>query len=367
MLEATDLPLTQTQTDEPSQELGEVKRPWGRLCACISTMVSIDLFEPVYTFGRAPSCNIFVDESQFPTILNVSKQHFRLTKDEEGLVFLTDLSKNGTFVNRTKIGRNNECVIYNEDIIAIGSPSTRVYSFISDINRDDYEFLPQELRLKYTTTKLLGRGSFGQVRLALDKQTREQFAIKRIDKSRSSVSTRRGNNISGIKTEVEILSSFSHAFIIQMREVFETDDEVFLVLEYMSGGELTSRIRSTLAFPECEVKFIFYQILLGVRYLHLNGVTHRDLKPENVLLSTQNQYPRVKISDFGLSKIMDDISVMETVCGTVQYAAPEVLRFFEPYSRKVDVWSLGVILFYMLSRTQPFVPRFAMFSAFQVG
>jgi serine/threonine protein kinase len=81
-----------------------------------------------------------------------------------------------------------------------------------------------------------------------------------------------------IKTEVEILKSLSHPFIIKMREVFETDDSVFLILEYMKGGELTGRILSATPFPESEVKFIFYQIMLGVRYLHANGVTHRDLK-----------------------------------------------------------------------------------------
>ncbi|XP_044272849.1 serine/threonine-protein kinase Chk2-like isoform X2 [Tribolium madens] len=362
-----DLPLTQTQEDiVASQELDEIRRPWGRLCACISSMMSIDLFEPVYTFGRAPSCDIFVDERQFPTILNVSKFHFKLSREDNDLIYITDLSKNGTFINKTKIGKNNKCVICNDDVIAIGQPSIIAYSFICDINREDFEFLPRELRQKYTITKLLGKGSFGQVRLATDKHTLEQFAIKRIDKPRSSISTRQRGNSTSIKTEVEILSSFSHAFVIQMREVFETENEVFLVLEYMSGGELTSRIRSSLPLPECEVKFIFYQILLGVRYLHLNGVTHRDLKPENVLLSTQNHYPAIKITDFGLSKIMDDISVMETVCGTVQYAAPEVLRFFEPYNRKVDVWSLGVILFYMLSRKQPFAPRYALFVHCQI-
>ena len=163
------------------------------------------------------------------------------------------------------------------------------------------------------------------------------------------------------------------AFIIQMKEVFESDREVFLVLEYMSGGELTSRILSSAPFPEGEVKFIFYQILQAVRYLHLNGVTHRDLKviktvieknvahedysffqPENVLLCSDTPFPMIKVSDFGLSKILDDTSMMETVCGTVSYAAPEVLKSSEKYNKKIDIWSCGVILFYMLSRTLPF-------------
>jgi serine/threonine-protein kinase Chk2 len=157
-----------------------------------------------------------------------------------------------------------------------------------------------------------------------------------------------------IKTEVEILKSLSHPFIIKMREVFETDDSVFLILEYMKGGELTGRILSPTPFPESEVKFIFYQIMLGVRYLHANGVTHRDLKPENVLLHSDGLYPLAKISDFGLSKIMENISAMETTCGTIAYVAPEVLNHLKRYNKQVDVWSLGVILFYMLSKTLPF-------------
>jgi serine/threonine-protein kinase Chk2 len=271
---------------------------------------------------------------------------------ENEMVYIIDLSKNGTFVNGSKIGRNQKLIIHNNDEIAVGQPNVKVYMFNCNIN---YDNAPPEVRRKYFISKVLGQGAFGEVRLALDKRTFEQYAIKKITKGRSSTRViGQASHPQKIKTEVEILKSLSHPFIIKMREVFETDDSVFLILEYMKGGELTGRILSATPFPESEVKFIFYQIMLGVRYLHANGVTHRDLKPENVLLHSDGSYPLAKISDFGLSKIMENISAMETTCGTIAYVAPEVLNHLKRYNKQVDVWSLGVILFYMLSKTLPF-------------
>lgn len=137
----------------------------------------------------------------------------------------------------------------------------------------------------------------------------------------------------------------------------ETDKEVFIILDYMEGGELTNRILSINTMTESNIKFIFYQIVLAVQYLHQNGIAHRDLKPENVLLLNENDETLVKISDFGLSKIMEERDFMTTLCGTLTYIAPEILVSNSEYSVQVDVWSLGVILYYMVCTEYPFFEK----------
>lgn len=138
-----------------------------------------------------------------------------------------------------------------------------------------------------------------------------------------------------------------------MKEIVDTEKDVFIVLEYMEGGELTSRILSINSMTESNIKHIFYQIVLAVKHLHQNGVAHRDLKPENVLLLNHETDTLVKLSDFGLSKIMNN-DFMTTLCGTLNYIAPEILNGAVRYNEQVDVWSLGVILYYMISTEFPF-------------
>ncbi|KAL3273733.1 hypothetical protein HHI36_015162 [Cryptolaemus montrouzieri] len=146
-----------------------------------------------------------------------------------------------------------------------------------------------------------------------------------------------------------------HPCVIHMEEIIETETDVFLILEYMAGGELTKRILSKSAMTEHNIKFIFYQISLAVQYLHSKGITHRDLKPDNVLLASEATETLVKITDFGLSKFMDEYTLMETICGTPTYVAPEIIDGnYSEYSKQVDIWSLGVILFYMVSKELPF-------------
>lgn len=124
----------------------------------------------------------------------------------------------------------------------------------------------------------------------------------------------------------------------------------------MEGGELFDRVVGNKRLKEATCKLYFYQMLVAVQYLHENGIIHRDLKPENVLLSSQEEDCLIKITDFGQSKILGETSLMRTLCGTPTYLAPEVLvsNGTAGYSRAVDCWSLGVILFICLSGYPPF-------------
>lgn len=136
----------------------------------------------------------------------------------------------------------------------------------------------------------------------------------------------------------------------------DTPGAVYIVLELMEGGELFDRIKNRGKLPEKYAKLIFYQVVLAVHYLHSRGITHRDLKPENILLADKSDITIAKVSDFGLSKLVDAETMMKTFCGTPMYVAPEILSTVGrgSYTNQVDVWSLGVILYVCLSGSVPF-------------
>ncbi|CAH1964952.1 unnamed protein product [Acanthoscelides obtectus] len=331
--------------------------PWGRLIACLLCLDSVDLYETTVSVGRSSDCDISLSNAKIdPKIKAIfSKQQFVINKDcEKGVTFIKDLSTYGTYLNGVCIGKNKQNVLQRDDVIAIGKPDRNV--FIYRAYSQDMTYLPEELRGKYEPSIMLGKGAAGEVRLAFEKRTCEMFAIKRILKARSSTSQMcKLNHPLKIQSEINILQSLSHPFIIKMRDIIETPEEVFIVLDYMRGGELKHRIQSRSPMTENNVKFLFHQIVLAVEYLHKQGITHRDLKPENVLLATEETETLVKVSDFGLSKITEEEDIMNTVCGTYYYMAPEVIGVRNPqYNKQVDVWSLGVILYYLLSGSLPF-------------
>ncbi len=125
-----------------------------------------------------------------------------------------------------------------------------------------------------------------------------------------------------IKREIRLLRYFNHPNIIRLYEVLDTTTDIFVVMEYISGGELFEVIASKGKLPENEAKHFFKQIIEGVEYCHQNLVTHRDLKPENILIDQSNT---VKIADFGLSNLMKDGKYLKTPCGSPNYAAPEII------------------------------------------
>ncbi|KAJ8949327.1 hypothetical protein NQ314_008247 [Rhamnusium bicolor] len=332
---------------------------WGRLIACLPQLDSVDLIHPSLRLGRCDKCDIVIHKSKFlPDQINyISKDHFLITKDPDDMhiTYITDLSKNGTFVNGDLIGRDRTIILQNNDSIAIGE-KLQVYVFKSMTYLVDENYLPPSLRKIYEPSRLLGIGACGEVRLAYEKLSCEKYAIKKIIKGKNTPSQIENiNHPSRIQVELDILQRLSHPLIVNMREIVETENEVFVVLEYVDGGELSKKISCGNTLTESNTKFLFYQVVLAVQYLHSEGITHRDLKPGNVLLTTSDSQNIIKLTDFGLSKLSDGYDMMRTVCGTWYYIAPEVLnpKILE-YDNQVDVWSLGVMLFYMLSKELPF-------------
>jgi len=177
------------------------------------------------------------------------------------------------------------------------------------------------------------------------KETGEEFAIKCIEKH--EVDTSR------LDTEVEILTQVDHPHIISLKEVFDSPDTLYLVIELVSGGELFDKITEIGAYSEKTAAQLVYNICSAVHYLHERNIAHRDLKPTNLLLKSPDDLTNVKIADFGLSKIVGDNTMMQTACGTPIYVAPEVLSG-EAYEKEVDMWSIGVITYILLCGFPPF-------------
>ncbi|KAL9651558.1 hypothetical protein ABK040_001503 [Willaertia magna] len=199
----------------------------------------------------------------------------------------------------------------------------------------------------YRLGKTLGEGSFGKVKLAEHEGTGHKVAVKILNRQKIQNSKMDKK----IRREIKILKLFRHPHIIRLYEVIETPTEIFLVMEFVGGGELFDYIVKRGRLSEAEARKFFQQIISGVEYCHRYMVVHRDLKPENLLLDNDNQ---VKIADFGLSNIMHDGAFLKTSCGSPNYAAPEVITGKLYAGPEVDVWSCGVILYALLCGKLPF-------------
>jgi len=196
--------------------------------------------------------------------------------------------------------------------------------------------------------KTIGRGTFTEVRHCKSRLSGEELAVKVVNKQCFQ-------QMRGIENEVQILQMVSHPNIIQLKEVYEEEDRMYIIMELLTGGELYTELEKCGPFSEEKTYRIFVQILEGVKYLHSIGIVHRDLKLENILFN-DIENTKVKLTDFGLSKsiALSPTAFMRTQCGTPTYVAPEVVEGVG-YTQAVDLWSLGVILYLLLSCQYPFI------------
>ncbi|XP_075044913.1 serine/threonine-protein kinase H1 [Mixophyes fleayi] len=201
---------------------------------------------------------------------------------------------------------------------------------------------------KYDIKALIGRGSFSRVVRVEHKASKQPYAIKMIE-----TKYREGREV--CESELSVLRRVRHTNIIQLIEVFETQERVYMVMELATGGELFDRIIAKGSFTERDATHMLQMVLEGVKYLHTLGITHRDLKPENLLYYHPGTDSKIMITDFGLASARKkgDDCLMKTTCGTPEYIAPEIL-VRKPYTNSVDMWALGVISYILLSGTMPF-------------
>jgi len=200
----------------------------------------------------------------------------------------------------------------------------------------------------YELKEEIGKGAFSVVHLAISKKTGEKVAVKIIDKKDANAE----QDEKRLQTEVEILKRVKHENIVGLKDMYEDSDKLHLVMQLVTGGELFDKIVEKGSYSELEASIIIRKILSAVDYLHENGIAHRDLKPENLLLKSEND-TEVMLSDFGLSKIIGEDTMMQTACGTPYYVAPEVLSA-TGYGQEVDLWSCGVITYLLLCGFPPF-------------
>ncbi|XVE71455.1 hypothetical protein DITRI_Ditri10aG0152000 [Diplodiscus trichospermus] len=201
---------------------------------------------------------------------------------------------------------------------------------------------------KYEVGRTIGEGTFAKVKFAQDTDTGESVAMKVLAKT----TILKHRMVNQIKREISIMKIVRHPNIVRLHEVLASRTRIYIILEFVSGGELFDKIDHRGRLPENECRRYFQQLIDAVAHCHSKGVYHRDLKPENLLLDS---YGNLKVSDFGLSALpQQGGGLLHTTCGTPNYVAPEVLGNQGYDGAAADVWSCGVILFVMMAGYLPF-------------
>ncbi|KRX57309.1 Ribosomal protein S6 kinase 2 alpha, partial [Trichinella sp. T9] len=216
---------------------------------------------------------------------------------------------------------------------------------VRDVTKEGYERAdPSQFEL----LKVLGQGSFGKVFLVRKIVGRDAgilYAMKVLKKATLKVNDR-------LRTKLErnILAQINHPFIVKLHYAFQTEGKLYLILDFLRGGDLFTRLSKEVMFTEEDVEFYLAELALALDHLHTLGIIYRDLKPENILLDDEGH---IALTDFGLSKEALDDHKAYSFCGTVEYMAPEVVNR-KGHSTAADWWSFGVLMFEMLTGSLPF-------------
>jgi serine/threonine protein kinase len=197
----------------------------------------------------------------------------------------------------------------------------------------------------YKIIQKIGNGSFSNVFKGEHKQTKKLVAIK-------AINTQKLDNkiLKNINMEIDTMLKLNHENILKLHETIKTESHIYLIMDFCDNSDLYKHIKKNGKFSEDDAKSIFTQIASGLYVLRKNNLIHRDMKPHNILLSLSGN---VKIADFGFVASTNDNKLMDTLCGSPIYMAPEILKY-NKYDEKVDLWSIGIILFEMLTGKPPF-------------
>ncbi|KAG7099011.1 hypothetical protein E1B28_000895 [Marasmius oreades] len=327
--------------------------------------ILLGLNKPI-TIGRNPTlCSYLVADR------SVSGIHCKIyaVRSPNGGVIVScrDLSKNGIILNAHRI-KKTFAILMDGDTIQIPDSLTFtcVHIWKEPVQKANIfdptppPHLAQKISLKrignYTlTSQCLGTGSFATVHLAIDTVHHCQVACK-------SIRTRKEHELDQVSKEVAILLDLNHPNINRIYDTRRDGNFIHLFLQLCTGGDLFTYVNSYTEkgayMCEAEAKYIMYQLLKGLSYLHDKSISHRDLKPENILLHSPGPYPRIQIADFGLAR-PKSYQATFNVCGTVSYLPPEgILALDQKHLTYVglpaDCWSAGVTLYIMLSGSHPF-------------
>ena len=206
---------------------------------------------------------------------------------------------------------------------------------VKDVKLDDFKVL-----------KVIGRGSFGKVCLVEYLPTHETYAMKSLKKDLLIEQEQIENTL----LEKEILQTIDYPLLCGLVFCFQTEERIYFVMPFLSGGELFQHLRKFRTFDEDKVRFYGAQIALALEYLHSKGIVYRDLKPENILMDDKGY---LRLADFGMAKKLKDDEKAMSFCGTPEYLAPEIITM-EGHDKNADWWSFGILLFEMLCGLPPF-------------
>jgi ADP-ribosylation factor protein 1 len=229
--------------------------------------------------------------------------------------------------------------------------------------------VPKSVRLssftaEYTVAEMLGRGRFSQVRRCTQTRSGRSVAVKMMDLSDPELGTNLAEAEREVVAEVRILSELDHLGVVKLLETIKWEDKYYLVMEGLTGGDLFDRIERHGPYSEDDAAPLLLQVANAVAFLHERNVVHRDLKPDNLVFVDAERDSMIKLIDFGYAGVCPPGGKLVGLCGTPDYAAPEILTWYSaekgkkvqgsPYDQAVDMWSLGVVLYILLCGFPPF-------------
>jgi len=271
----------------------------------------------------------------------------------------------GSFIRKNNLIKIKSEPYYSFSIFFINDKKETLYHKDNNVMLEWSDYLRKLLQYRnifeyYTLNTILGEGSQGEVFYSENLKTREEVAVKILKKKSEAKS-----NWASIKSEIDIMKNVNHPNIIRFIDNFENSEYNFIVMEYLKYGSLQKFLNEQkFKLNENSTVNIAYHLAEGLKYLHSIGIVHRDLKPDNIMFTYSDDVSKeikVKITDFGLSKVLGYEENSSDIGGTILFLAPEVLRN-KAYNHKMDIWSYGVILYYMTTGKLPFTIK-----KFQLG
>ena len=386
LIEEQEESLSSVEPDDLWGELLRTTSPGGDHAASpvmdgspVKLGMKLTLQGPVerrFVIGRDDKADIRIQDP------HVSSRHCIIFRDDNGHVWVEDHSLSGTFVNGERVIKNTRKRLANGDSLCLLRPAQHLHysntagggpttpkgkSPTKAKNPHYHEFVFRShavpvgpcrgaINEKYEILDIVGSGSFATVRRGVDRRTGEEVAVKIVEKKNFQFEPERW--VDQLK-EIDMLKRVKHKYCVGLLDTYSTDDALYIVMEFIKGGELFDRVSKKGKIPEAATRVLIRRLLDAVSYLHREGIVHRDLKPENILIQHKDEHCfHIKVADFGVARLVG--AGCKTLTGSLTYIAPEVLERKDTvhavgtYDYACDMWSIGVIVYVCLMAKPPF-------------